>query len=80
MDIHQRVGLNVRNARLAAGLSQLDLVARLELTAEDRGISQAYLSELENGKKNPTLATLWAISQAIGISVAALVDEGGPRL
>ena len=65
MDIHERVGLNVRKARLAAGLSQLDLVARLEITAEDRGISQAYLSELENGKKNPTLATLWAISQAI---------------
>lgn len=78
MDIHERVGLNVRNARLAAGLSQLDLVDRLKFGAEDHGISQPYLSELENGRKNPTLATLWAISRALSVPLAGLVAEPAP--
>ena len=60
------VGLNVRTARVTSGLTQGQL-------AERCGFSQQYLSELENGKRNPTVITLFEISQALGVEVHCLV-------
>lgn len=73
MDIQHQVGRNVRRARQAAKISQWELVARLEATGESLGVDQAYISHLENGRKNPTLVTLWQISQALEISLSELV-------
>ena len=75
MEIQQIVGANVRKYRQAAKLSQWELVARLELTTDDLGVDQAYISHLENGRKNPTLYVLWHIAQALGITLAQLVEE-----
>jgi len=41
--------------------------------AEKCGFSQQYLSELENGKRNPTVITLFEISQALGVEVHSLL-------
>ena len=78
MDIQQRVGQNVRAARLAAGLSQWDLVAKVETLAENTGFDQSYISGLEAGQRNPTLQTMWLIAQAIGVPLIQITDDG-PR-
>ena len=66
MDMRALVGLHVRAGRLRMGMSQGAL-------AEKCGFSQQYLSELENGKRNPTIITLFEISQALGVEVHSLV-------
>ena len=75
MEIQARVGQNIRRARIAAGLSQWDLVARLETQSQDHGVDQAYISLLENGKKNPTLTTLWLIAEALEVPLARFMDN-----
>jgi transcriptional regulator with XRE-family HTH domain len=64
--MRKTVGLNVRKARLRQGLSQGEI-------AERSGFSQQYLSELENGKRNPTVITLFEIAAAMGVDVHTLL-------
>jgi len=61
MDMRALVGGNVRRVRLKKGLSQENL-------ADLSGLSQQYLSGLENGKRNPTVITVYEIAQALGVS------------
>ncbi|WP_082473132.1 helix-turn-helix domain-containing protein [Methylobacterium sp. Leaf85] len=75
MDIQRQVGRNVRKARQAAGLSQWDLVSRLEATGDSAGVDQAYISHLENGRKNPTLTTLWQIAVALDVPLLVLFQD-----
>jgi transcriptional regulator with XRE-family HTH domain len=75
MEIQQIVGANVRRYRQAANLSQWELVARLETLTENLGVDQAYISHLENGRKNPNLNLLWLIAQALGVKLSQLVEE-----
>lgn len=51
MDVRLLVGLNFRRLRLAKGLTQ-------EQAAELTGVSQQYISGLEQGRRNPTVLTL----------------------
>lgn len=74
MDMRRLVGRNVRRIRLETGLTQ-------EAFAERSGFSQQYLSDLERGRRNPTVVTLFELASALGVSHVALVepDEGdGP--
>ena len=57
------VGDAVREARLRAGLSQLDLAERLD-------VRTAYVTSLEHGQSNPTVAQLWAIADALGAELS----------
>lgn len=68
MDMRRVVGENVRKARLAKGLTQ-------EKLAELSGLTQQYISELENGKQNPTVITLYELGQQLGATVADLVKS-----
>ncbi|MFX9180956.1 helix-turn-helix transcriptional regulator, partial [Acinetobacter baumannii] len=52
--------------RRAKGLTQEELEAR-------SGFSQQYLSSLERGLRNPTVITLYELSQALGVSHVDLV-------
>lgn len=63
------VGENVRRARLAAGLTQ-------EQFSERCGFSQQYLSDLELGKRNPTIITIYELAQSLGVSYVDLVLPG----
>ncbi|NIX75317.1 helix-turn-helix domain-containing protein [Microvirga terricola] len=74
MDIQTAVGRNVRKYRLAANLSQDELVKRLKGGAPEDWFDQAYISRLENGQWNVTIKTLWHISRALGVTVAQLVE------
>jgi transcriptional regulator with XRE-family HTH domain len=79
MEIQQILARNVRRYRIAAGLSQWQLVERLEALDADLGVDQAYLSHLENGRKNPTLVMLGYLAKALEITVSQLVEETASR-
>ena len=71
MDMRYLVGRNVRRMRLAKGLTQ-------EALAERSGFSQQYLSDLEHGRRNPTVVTLFELAQALGASyLNLLLDDAG---
>lgn len=67
MDIKKRVASGVIRCRLAAGITQAELSARL-------GIDRAYVSGLEGGRRNPTIQRLDEIAQALGVDVAELLS------
>jgi len=59
--ISKRFGENIKRIRTKKGMTQGDIVRALDL---DRG----YVSSLENGKRNPTLAMIEKIAGALGVS------------
>jgi transcriptional regulator with XRE-family HTH domain len=67
MDVRRLVGENARRLRLAAGLSQEEMAARV-------GVSQAYISGLESGERNPTIVTLWHTALALGVKPSQLLE------
>lgn len=68
MDIQKLVGSNIQRLRLAAKISQEELAARMD-------VDQAYISRLEAGEKNPTLATLHAAAIALGAEIKDIFDS-----
>lgn len=61
MDMRVLIGENVRRVRLKRGLTQ-------ERFAEKSGFSQQYLSSLENGRRNPSIVTVYELAAALGVS------------
>ena len=66
MDMRRLVGRNTRRIRLAKGLTQ-------EQFADRSGFSQQYLSDLERGRRNPTVVTLFELASALGVDHVELV-------
>ncbi len=66
MDMRALVGRNFARIRREKGLTQ-------EQVEERSGFSQQYLSGLEQGKRNPTIVTLFELAQALGVSHVELV-------
>lgn len=66
MDMRRLVGRNVRRLRLAADLTQ-------EQLAERSGFTQQYLSDLERGRRNPTVVSLYELAQALGATPIDLI-------
>jgi transcriptional regulator with XRE-family HTH domain len=68
---------------LAGGLKRLRSQAKLSQAAlaERAGLSTQFIAALEQRRKEPSLATLDALSVALGVSVAELfvADERTPR-
>ncbi|WP_156677947.1 helix-turn-helix domain-containing protein [Sphingomonas profundi] len=67
MDMRKLVGDNVRRVRHKAGLSQ-------EQLAEHSGFTQQYISDLERGRRNPTVVSLFELAQALGTTPVALIS------
>ncbi len=68
-DVIRYLKNNVRQYRLKHGLSQQKL-------AEQCGLSTFYISEIERGKKYPSLKTLIKLADIFNISVyMLLIDE-----
>ena len=72
MDMRKLVGDNVARTRKASGLTQ-------EALAERSGLSQQYISGLENGLRNPTIVTIYELAQALGVDHVLLVTTGAPE-
>jgi len=73
MDMRKLVGNNVKRFRLKNGLTQ-------EAFAELSGFSQQYLSGLEQGKRNPTIVTIYELAKALGVSHIDLVSLRSRKL
>jgi transcriptional regulator with XRE-family HTH domain len=61
------VGSRIRALRTERGLS-------LSALAATAGIGKGSLSELESGRRNPTLDTLYAVAGPLGVPLAVLLD------
>ncbi|MEV5101895.1 helix-turn-helix domain-containing protein [Streptomyces massasporeus] len=61
------VGARIRQARLERGTS-------LRALAREVGVSASLVSQIETGKSQPSVSTLYAITTALGISVESLFD------
>ncbi|MEO1188465.1 MAG: helix-turn-helix transcriptional regulator [Pseudomonadota bacterium] len=70
MDVRKIVGENFSRIRRAKGLTQ-------EQVEELSGFSQQYISDLENGKRNPTIVSLYELAKVLGVSHVELVSPNG---
>jgi transcriptional regulator with XRE-family HTH domain len=66
MDMRKLVGRNVKRIRQEKGLTQ-------EQLAEISGFSQQYISGLEQGRRNPTIVSLYELATALEVSHMELV-------
>jgi len=65
-DISSKLGQNMKRIRAKKKMSQGDIARALEV---DRG----YISNIESGNKNPTLATIQKLADALGVSADELL-------
>lgn len=65
-DLTRLVGSRLRDARRGRGLS-------VGALASAAGIGKGSLSEIENGIRNPTLSTLYALAGALGVPLSSLL-------
>lgn len=64
--IDARVGRALASARIAAKLSQ-------EQLAHQAGLHPTYISQVERGRKSPTIRAFAAIASALGMRPSALL-------
>src|SRR4051794_37864760 len=67
-DFVRAVAANVRGLRRDAGLTLAEL-------ASASNLGKSTLAQLESGKANPSVETLWAIAAALQVPFAQLVEE-----
>jgi transcriptional regulator with XRE-family HTH domain len=67
------VAANVRSLRMQAEMTLADL-------ATAAGLGKSTLAQLESGKGNPSVETLWAIAAALHVPFARIVEEVRPSL
>jgi transcriptional regulator with XRE-family HTH domain len=67
------VGKNIQELRLSKGMTKVDLVGKME-----GEIDTTNISRIESGRTNPTLHTLYRISQALEVSLEELVKFQNP--
>jgi transcriptional regulator with XRE-family HTH domain len=67
------VAANIRSLRREAGMTLSEL-------AGASGLGKSTLAQLESGKANPSVETLWAIGAALKVPFAQLVAEHRPAL
>jgi len=62
----EKLGKNLKRIRTKKGMSQGDIARSLN-------VSRGFVSNIENGKTNPTLATITRLANAIKIPVEDLL-------
>ena len=68
MDMRRLVGLNFARLRREQGVTQ-------ERFAEVSGFTQQYVSDLERGRRNPTVVTLFHLATALGVIPVVLIAD-----
>lgn len=61
MNESAKLGKNLKRIRIAKGISQGEIGRIL-------GVDKGFVSNIENGKTNPTLATITKLAKALGVS------------
>jgi transcriptional regulator with XRE-family HTH domain/mannose-6-phosphate isomerase-like protein (cupin superfamily) len=70
-DNSHTLGSRLRQARLQANLSLREMARQL-------GVSASFVSQLENGKSQPSVATLYSLAQFLGVSMDRLFEIQEP--
>ncbi len=68
-DLLKNVGKRVQEIRISKGLTQVDLVGKI-----DGEIDTTNISRIESGRTNPTIFTLYRISKALDVSLIELLN------
>jgi transcriptional regulator with XRE-family HTH domain/quercetin dioxygenase-like cupin family protein len=63
------LGPRLKNFRLRSGLTVRELARQVN-------VSPSFVSQIENGKSQPSVSTLYAFSQSLNVSVDDLFDDG----
>jgi transcriptional regulator with XRE-family HTH domain len=66
-------GLSVKDLRKQKGLSQ-------ELLAAEAGLDRAFLSQVETGRKQPSLLTIFRLAGALKLDVSELFKQVEARI
>lgn len=66
----RQVSRNLKNARIASGLTQIEVHART-------GLAYRHYQNLEAGRVNLTLETLYRLAKTFEVTVEILVRENG---
>jgi len=67
-NVHELLANNLRKYRQEQGLTQEQLAAK-------SGVASEYISRLEAGKRNPTVAIVEKLAKALQVSVDRLLME-----
>ncbi|MDX2142030.1 MAG: helix-turn-helix transcriptional regulator [Rhodospirillaceae bacterium] len=73
MDICKRLGLNIRRLRKDKGLSQEEFAFEADET------QRTYVSEVERGKRNPTITKVAQFARVLGVTPGHLLDADPNR-
>jgi transcriptional regulator with XRE-family HTH domain len=71
-ELNRHVGRTIRAHRLAQGSSVSEL-------ARAASLSKTILGRIEAGEGNPSIETLWRVSQALHLPLGALLESDAPR-
>jgi transcriptional regulator with XRE-family HTH domain len=67
VDIRLRLAKNIRTLRLEKGWSQEDFADRAD-------IHRTYVSDIERGRRNPTITVVAKLALPLGVSASRLLD------
>lgn len=67
--ILKSVGKRIKDIRTAKGLSQVDVVGKMQ-----GEIDPTNISRIEAGRTNPTLFTLFRLAEALEVEITELVN------
>ena len=62
----KKLGENLKRIRSGKGISQSEIARSLD-------VSRGFVSNLENGKRNPTLVTITRLAKAVGTTPSKLL-------
>lgn len=68
-DLLKLVGKRIKEIRESKGMAQVDLVVKME-----GNIDTTNISRIESGRTNPTVYTLFRISQALETPMSDLIN------
>jgi len=68
-DLLKLIGKRIKEIRESKGLAQLDVAVRME-----GNIDTTNISRIESGRTNPTVYTLFRISQALEVPMSDLFN------
>lgn len=65
-DYSKKLGENLKKIRTMKGITQTEIAKKLD-------VNKSFVSNIENGKTNPTLSTITNLADALGVTVNELL-------
>lgn len=65
-DDSKKLGENLKRIRTEKGITQIEVARRLN-------VDRSFVSNIENGKNNPTLSTITSLAKVLNVSTSELL-------